>query len=219
MNKTWSYRDNSGLVRAAVSLLYIYAAICAAAAVSGFLELDLLLRVKAQAFTSQAALIAEAEASDRRQQVLGIAQLASLLATGVASLVWVYRAKAKARAMGADLEPSPRRAVRWFAVPLAVLVMPYQVMSELWRGSAEPLCWRDAAQPDWLIRGWWGLLLLTTIAGLAVGQAMRTEDDIPAYIGLLQISIAVDLVAIVVVLLYAAIIRGIHRMQRPPAEA
>ncbi len=218
MSKTYVYRDNSGLARWSVSLLYIYAAICAAAAVSDYLELDLLFRIKAQAFTSSQGFVAEAEASDRRQQALAVLGLVSILVTGITSLVWVYRANVNARAMGADLETSPGWAVGWFFIPLASLIMPYQAMSDLWKGSAAPdRTWREQPIPELLMRGWWGFFLVGNLLGVAGARLGLNADALDEFILSSRLTLASDVMDVATALLFAAIIRGIHSMQRPPA--
>ena len=217
MSKTYLYRNNDGLVRWAVSLLYIHAAICAAAAVSGYLELDLLGRMKTEAMASYDALMAEADASDRRQRVLTILQIVSLVVTGITSMVWVYRANVNARAMGAQLETSPGWAVGWFFIPIASLFMPFQAMSDLWKGSASPANWREQPIPELLMRGWWGFFLIANMIGAAGARLRFRAEELDDFIWPSRLVLASDVLDIVAALLFAAVIRGIHGMQRPPA--
>lgn len=218
MSTTYRYRNNDGLVRWTVSLLYIYAAICAAAAVSGYLELDFLTRVKTQVFMSDEALLDEATAIDDRQMVVAILGLASFIVTGVTSLVWVYRANVNARAMGADLETSPGWAVGWFFVPFAALVMPFLAMRDLWKGSASPGSWREQSVPNLLMGAWWTFLIVGSVLAVAGLRIDLSTEELDGYILSSQLTIASTVSDIVAAPLFATIIRGIHRMQRPLAD-
>lgn len=105
-----------------------------------------------------------------------LVQLFLFVVTGIAFLVWLYRAKAKARALGAeDMMVSPGWAAGWFFVPLANLVMPFIAMRELWQASAQPRDWQLAPSSP-AIPVWWAFWLGTTISGNAAFVLGRQED-------------------------------------------
>lgn len=82
------------------------------------------------------------------------------LAIAILAAVWIYRAAANARALGApDLTISPGWAVGWYFIPIANCWKPYQAMREIWQASARLQPRPDAAKTA-LLRTWWALWLL-----------------------------------------------------------
>ena len=68
------------------------------------------------------------------QLVRGLVQLA----TAIVFFIWLYRANANVRALGADdMMGSPGLGVGWFFIPLANLFMPYMTVRDIWRASAQ----------------------------------------------------------------------------------
>jgi len=87
--------------------------------------------------------------------------------TGVAFLLWIYRASTNLKALGAaELKYSPGWAIGGFFVPFLNLVRPYQVVTEIWRASAAGASrsggvnWTYEQTPAF-ISVWWGSWLLS----------------------------------------------------------
>ena len=100
-----------------------------------------------------------ADAEDN-QDVAAVFFGLAVFATAVAFLMWIYRASQNLPRLGAlGQRFSPRWAVGWWFVPIMFLFRPYQVISEIWRGSSPD----SARQPnlDWQLKptsallGWW----------------------------------------------------------------
>lgn len=96
-------------------------------------------------------------------------QIAVFLVTSLIALKWMYRASRNAQAFARGLVSTPPGAVYWYFVPVANLWKPFQAMSETWRISENPEHWKRAFAPD-LLRWWWALWLIGTIAGNAAGR-------------------------------------------------
>ncbi len=93
------------------------------------------------------------------QALLNLLQLVLLVVTTIAFLMWVYRANWNAHALGAvDMRFRPGWAVGWYFIPLANLWMPFRVMSEIWRVSANPGDWQNTPRSS--VLGWWWALYL-----------------------------------------------------------
>ena len=99
-------------------------------------------------------------------------QMAVFFAAAIATLRWLYLAKANAFAFGAeDMMVSPGWAIAWFFIPFANLVMPFIAMRETWKASAEPRDWQAAPAP----------VTLTPVVGRLArrgrGRCRRLSDD------------------------------------------
>jgi hypothetical protein len=100
-----------------------------------------------------------AQANDARQQIIGIVQLLAFIVTGVAFLMWIYRANLNVRGFGAgEMKFTPGWSVGYYFIPFVNLVRPYQAMKEIWKCSANPGNWR--MQPGSALLGWWWALWL-----------------------------------------------------------
>src|SRR5207244_743335 len=103
--------------------------------------------------------LAQSQAHDARQRLLGIIELILQLAATIAFLACVYRFNRNARALGAPgMTYSPASSVVWFFVPLANLLVPYHVLEEIWQASSPSTGahWREAPGPP-LVTTWWAL--------------------------------------------------------------
>ena len=77
--------------------------------------------------------------------VVGLLDVAVLVATGITFLMWFHRVRANLPALGVtDARWSPGWAVGWWFVPVMSLFRPYQVAAEVWQAS-DPA----ATQADW----------------------------------------------------------------------
>jgi hypothetical protein len=106
--------------------------------------------------------------------------------TAILFLVWFYQSYRNLHRSGLQhLTFSPSVAVAMFFIPILNLVVPYQVMSETWRGSrglsrGPPVDerWKEKwASP--MIAVWWLVFLLSgslrIISGLLVADAAQSE--------------------------------------------
>src|ERR1700753_2377920 len=89
MRPTEAFRDPSTLTLWAVGLFGVALAVDFAATISGFFELHLLSMI---ADGTAEADVEVLTANDMRQHAIGLAQLALFLLSGIAYLMWVYRA-------------------------------------------------------------------------------------------------------------------------------
>lgn len=147
---------------------------------------------------------------------IAIAQAACAVLVAVAFLPWLHQVRANLRALGAR-RLRYRREWTWlgFAVPGLNLYRPYQVVSEVWRGSdpgcTSPLDWQRLSTPR-LVPAWWVLLVawvtLETVSALLelsgptfvrTGAALGLAADVSgaasaslAYLLVVRISAAQD---------------------------
>lgn len=139
------------------------------------------------------------------------------VATIVAWLVWQYRAVRRLHTLGIEgLRFSPRAAVGWWFVPIANLVLVFQAMVELWKGSdhrARRVDWKSGPTPKLLVAWWAALLASRVLSGTAGATAVGSPES-----GLLW-AIPVDLMTVVAAVLAIVVVRGIDtRLGAPTWE-
>jgi hypothetical protein len=120
---------------------------------------------------------------------IALAQAACAVLVAVAFLPWLHQVRANLRALGARRLRFGREWIYLgFAIPGLNLYRPYQVVSEVWRGS-DPACespvdWQRLATPR-LVLGWWLLLvswvLLELLSGLLLAFASGFERILTAH--------------------------------------
>ena len=96
------------------------------------------------------------------------------IGTVITFCLWTHRAARNLPALGArGLKYTPGWSVGWFFIPLAHLIMPYFVASEIWRES-DPEQARSGAQEHLAAGGaWWTSYIVhataPALAGFAIG--------------------------------------------------
>ena len=141
-------------------------------------EIDLLMRIEAGAFVSQDSL----EASDRRQLLTTVLWILALIATATAFCFWIHRAAANLGPLGAsDQRFSPGWAVGWWFVPIAMLILPYRAMKEIWKGSYPRSAWQNTSSwrdaPASPLLGWWWVAWLSGNVTSAVAVGLLDDGE------------------------------------------
>ncbi len=156
--------------------------------------LDLKQRYEAGALTLLSQLAeAETNLNDMTSFLLLV-----FVATAIAFLLWVYRASRNLRSLGAAGQRfSPGWAVRWWFVPVMFFFRPYQVMAEIWKGSAARAS--GEATFDWktesvsaLLPWWWGLWIAQYAFGFLVFFASGTGEQAVRTISGMQLALLGD---------------------------
>ncbi len=130
--------------------------------------------------------------------LLGIGLLTSLATLGAAALtmLWMWRMATNSVAMGRVGDWKPSWAIwGWFVPPCVLYVIPYLMLKDLWRASADQVeintASPGAVRVPVLIHAWWlfyglvPLISVTLVFGRGVAdrnqsvrlQARRFEDD------------------------------------------
>ncbi len=110
---------------------------------------------------------------------VGLVIILFYLLTAVVFCMWIYRANANARALGAEeMAISPGWSVGWFFVPIANLIKPYHAIREIYQASdpeGGAVDWKESAVPEF-IGLWWGLWVFVNILG-RIESRMAESDD------------------------------------------
>ena len=167
--------------------------------------LDLRQRYEAGEFLVVSRLADAEENKDIAQVFYGLV----FIATAVAFLMWTYRASHNLRPLGTMGQRfSPRWAVGWWFVPIMFLFRPYQVVAEIWKGSAPDaprgatFAW-DAEGVSALLAWWWALWLASNLIGLVGGLAVGADEGSP---GALRVELLGDALSVCAAVLAIAVV-------------
>ena len=195
--------------RAAVVVLAIVMVADTVGVLFGSLEFQLLSRVKAGEFVTDA----ELSASDSRQAAIGIVQIALYLVAAIFFLRWFRRAYRNLPALGTTyLRWSPGWSVGYWFIPIWNLVRPKQLANDIWRASdperpaSDGDAWRKANVPS-LLAWWWGVFLLAGFVGRYAGRASSNASDIDAFLHSSRALIACDVLSVIAAVLAITVVR------------
>jgi hypothetical protein len=213
------FRPASGRATLAVALTLLSATLQLLLIGSLVMQLLMLQVAKAGAALDPRA----ADFNDQRQSAIAALVMVSMLANFIALLVWIYAAHKNLPALvpSRNLEISPGWAVGWFFIPIMNLFKPFQAMRQLWNESdpaqlqlqPDPPSVLHSAPPVTLVGWWWGLRIVSNIAGrvFSVSSNDPTIDDL-IFISASAIALVVFL-DIPVLMCQWQIIRTIQRNQ------
>jgi hypothetical protein len=163
-------------------------------------------------------LIAPVHAKNSEDTAFGFFAFTILffLPTGIAWLLWQYRAHANLRALGvANLRFTPGWTVGWWFIPFANIVMPYLTVRELWKAS-DP----NAGAVDWKVRGgailvalWWTGRLAMQVLFQIAPALQRNSAGVATTTASTAVLIAGDMVLIVWAVLAVTLVRGVNARQ------
>jgi Domain of unknown function (DUF4328) len=143
-----------------------------------------------------------------------VAASAVLVVSGVVFIVWLYRARANAEASEVRLRLGRGWTIGAWFVPLANLVLPWVVVSDVWRASA-PIARRGAG----LVTAWWAAVLAAWGLDAAVMVLALTGDDAIAAVRTGAVLSTVEgLVTVLAAGLIVAVVMQISGWQRGPAN-
>ena len=206
------FRDPTSLTAWTLRLLYGHVLVSAVAVGSGMLEYQLLTELDSGVAAAQD-WTAAAEASDDRQGIVGLLQVAFFFASGVLILMWIYRANDNAHRLGAaGMAFTPGWAVGWYFIPFANLWKPYQAMKEIWRASASPMDPGSQAVPS-LLPWWWFFWIASNLFANATFRLALNAEELDEMIRANVLAQIADAAEIPLGLLLIAIIRRVHEMQ------
>jgi hypothetical protein len=192
--------------------LYAQLVISVVALISGALEHQLLVDFQQGRYGDGGAAQAAGEANDQRQMLIGFTQMFVFIASGVLILMWIYRANANARQLGAEgMQFTPRGSVVWYFVPLANLFMPYRALREIWQASAAPHAWTREKTPR-LFPLWWASWIVSGMAGQVAMRMVMSAKTLDALLAANVASLASEITSIPL-LLVLVIVKRIAAMQ------
>lgn len=175
MRKTEALSRTSGWVRL---LVVPWMAAAVLAVFFGGQQVKQVWEIRQGRLTPSEAVLERMVETERAKRVMTAVERLGFLAFFFVFLVWMYKANANARRLGAKrMTITPLMGALRFFVPLANLWMPYQGVKEIWRGSHDPEAPPRGPAPS-LLRWWWSLWLANALL-LAVGSFLLDPDKAP----------------------------------------
>lgn len=191
-------------------LLLVFAAAGVASLISSSMQLELFFRPE---WTPE-----QGDANDARQAVVGYVTIGIYILSVIAFARWVLLANRHARSLGAEgLAQTPGKAVLFFFVPFANLVLPYRGMRQLWQASHHPTAWQESPVPT-LLPVWWGFWLAANVFGRIAKILGDAVHDLPSGILSTQVSIFQDVLTIVLGVLAWRVVSSITAAQLRAGE-
>ncbi len=142
-----SFKNLTGLTTVVKWFIYAQVITSIIAIVFNFLEYQVLVSINNDIYNNDEFIIA-AEASDTRQGLIGICQIAVYIVSAFLILRWIYCANYNAHQLGAtEMHFTPGWSIGWYFIPIANLWKPYQAMKEIWQVSANPHAWQTQLPP------------------------------------------------------------------------
>ena len=207
------FRDPARLTAWTNWMLYALLSLAVVALISDAVEFGLLQSFARGAYDSRDTALAAAQASDTRQQVIGITQFVTFFVSGVFILKWIYRANLNAHRLGAQgMEFSPGWSIGWYFIPFANLFQPFRAMKEIWRASQNPVDWRSGSTPA-LLGWWWFVWIVSNIAGNISFRISTAAHDLDTAILASTARIFSDAVDVPLCLILLSIVKSITAMQ------
>lgn len=171
-------RKNDDRAKIAMALLYVMVGIEIIAAISGYLQYNLLNDMRNGVFVSESA----ANANDIREQIIAIVYLIVFFVSIITFIQWFRRAYFNLHMRSTQLRHSEGWAAGAWFVPIFNLYAPVQIMTDLYEESKNVL--RKAGYteefdlPKVLIALWWVLWLLSNIVSNFSSRINDQEIDL-----------------------------------------
>jgi Domain of unknown function (DUF4328) len=208
-----SFKDSTKLTKWTIRILYAQIVIIVIALISGVLEFQLLSDFKNEVYISQSQAVADGEASDTRQGVIGILQSIVFIVTGILILKWIHRANFNARHLGASkMEFTPGWSIGWYFIPFANLWKPYQAMKEIWKASSNPQDWNPQPTPS-LLRWWWFFWIASQILSNAAFRLTIRANEIDELIVANVCTLVSEVTDLPLCFIVLAMIKRVHELQ------
>ncbi|MGV6806985.1 MAG: DUF4328 domain-containing protein [bacterium] len=208
-----NYKDSSSLTNWVRYMLYAQIVVALIAIASNFLEYQLLSDYQNGVYTSQEKAVADGEASDQRQQMVGLIYLAVFIISGFLILRWIYRANYNARQLGAkDMKFTPGWSIGYYFIPILTLWKPFQAMKEIWKASHNPNNWSNEKASS-ILGLWWFLWIVSNMLGQAVFRMSTGAEELQELMNLNIITQISDALGIPLALVTLSIVNSIYKAQ------
>lgn len=212
-NNNEGFKNSDSLTKWVNYMLYAYILVAVISIISGYLEYQLLSDYQNGVYISQEEAVADGEASDQLQAIVGMIYLIVFVISGVLILRWIHRANYNARQLGAkNMQFTPGWSIGYYFIPILTLWKPYQAMKEIWKASKNPSDWESQGTSG-ILPIWWTLWIISNFIGQAVFRLSLRAEEISELMNLNLITQVSNILDIPLALVLMSIINRIHNMQ------
>ncbi|QYJ98319.1 DUF4328 domain-containing protein [Shewanella alkalitolerans] len=209
----FKFKDATQLTHWVRYMLYAQIVVALIAIGSNYLEYQLLMDYISGDYISEAQAVADGEANDMRQLVVGVLYLLVFIASGVLILKWIYRANFNARQLGAtDMNFTPGWSIGYFFIPIFCIWKPYQAMNEIWQASHDPENWSLSGFNS-SISLWWLLWIVSNALGQVVYRLTDKAEELQDFINLNMLAQVSEVSTILLAFATLSVINTIYRAQ------
>ena len=158
--------------------------------------------------------VADAEANDKRQQIIAFSYLAVFIISGILILKWIYQSNQNARYLGAkDMAFTPAWSIGFYFIPIVSLWKPYQAMKEIWQASQNPNNWQ-LEKVSSILGVWWFFWIANSMVGQAVFRVSRRAQEISEIMNVNLISQVSEILSIPLAVVTWLLINKISNTQK-----
>ncbi|WP_144199562.1 DUF4328 domain-containing protein [Shewanella sp. KCT] len=209
----FKFKDATQLTLWVRCMLYAQIVVALIAIGSNYLEYQLLMDFISGDYISEAQAIADGEANDMRQLVVGALYFLVFIASGVLILKWIYRANFNARQLGAtDMNFTPGWSIGYFFIPILCIWKPFQAMKEIWLASHDPEHW-SLSDSSSTVNLWWLLWIVNNVMGQAVYRFAERAEELQDFVNANMVSQASEVSGILLALITLNLVNHIYRAQ------
>jgi Domain of unknown function (DUF4328) len=200
-------RENSQRAKNTILVFWVLLGLIVVTIASTYMEYNLLSKMSRGDFTMD-----EAEANDRRQQIIAVIRLGVYIAAIIVFIMWFRRAYFNLREYFNLKEVNGMAAGAWF-IPFMNLWVPFRMMKEIWNYTQAKSTEGDA-QPKYestVIVGWWWFFWITgNIIGNIVARRIFDKDaGVQEAMNLDMITIISDIFDVVALVLIIIIVKKV----------
>lgn len=213
-DKSVEFKEPGRLITWIKYLLYVQVAVALIAIGSNLMEYQLLTDFQNGVYFSQEMAVADAEANDKRQQIIAFSYLAVFIISGILILKWIYQSNQNARYLGAkDMAFTPAWSIGFYFIPIVSLWKPYQAMKEIWQASQNPDNWQIEKVSS-ILGVWWFFWIANSMVGQAVFRMSRRAQEVSEIMNVNLISQVSEILSIPLAVVTWLLINKISNTQK-----
>lgn len=198
-------RYNGYRAKTAVTLIWIVMFLDIISFISGYFQLNLILRVE----DGVAVSASEIDSNDTREQGIAIFYLIAYIISGIVFIQWFRRAYFNLHQKKEFLSFSEGWAAGSWFVPIVSLYRPLQIMKELYEETRDFLISKGETFPKDLTTNflglWWTLWIVNNLIGQIIFRI--DADTLPVLKGVTLLSLAGNVIGIILAFVTVKVIR------------
>lgn len=159
-----------------------------------------------------------ASASDDRQWIIGLIQLATIFLSAIFFISWFRRAYGNLHRVNINTENTERAAAWCFFIPILSFIRPPQIMHEIWRLTQQKIKELDRNYTintkKYVIGIWWVLFVISHMIGkYVINSTFKDNQTLEGFLATSQANCALDIMHVIEAALVLVIVHSITKME------